>query len=113
MKRFLMMMVAVMALFTLSGCGESKESYVKDFTKFVEKVQAGADKYSKADWEEVEKKYIEFAETKYDKYSSELSTDEMIGITKLKATYLTIQTKHGIIDNILKDGNNALDLLIK
>lgn len=37
MKRFLMMMVAVMALFTLSGCGESKESYVKDFTKFVEK----------------------------------------------------------------------------
>ncbi len=51
MKRFLMMMVAVMALFTLSGCGESKESYVKDFTKFVEKVQAGADKYSKADWE--------------------------------------------------------------
>ena len=47
MKRFLMMMVAVMALFTLSGCGESKESYVKDFTKFVEKVQAGADKYSK------------------------------------------------------------------
>ena len=91
MKRFLMMMVAVMALFTLSGCGESKESYVKDFTKFVEKVQDGADKYSKA----------------------ELSTDEMIGITKLKATYLTIQTKHGIIDNILKDGNNALDLLIK
>lgn len=50
MKRFLMMVVAVMALFTLSGCGESKESYVKDFTKFVEKVQAGADKYSKADW---------------------------------------------------------------
>ena len=86
MKRFLMMMVAVMALFTLSGCGESKDSYVKDFTKFVEKVQAGADKYSKADWEEAEKKYIEFAETKYDKYSSELSTDEMIGITKLKAT---------------------------
>ena len=113
MKRFLMMMVAVMALFTLSGCGESKESYVKDFTKFVEKVQAGADKYSKADWEEVEKKYIEFAETKYDKYSSELSTDEMIGITKLKATYLTIQTKHGNIDNILKEGNNALDDLIK
>ena len=110
MKRFLMMMVAVMALFTLSGCGESKESYVKEF---VEKVQAGADKYSKADWEEVEKKYIEFAETKYDKYSSELSTDEMIGITKLKATYLTIQTKHGIIDNILKEGNNALDDLIK
>lgn len=113
MKRFLMMMVAAMALFVLSGCGESKDSYVKDFTKFVEKVQANADKYSKTEWEEVNKKYIDFAETKYEKYSSELSTDEMIGITKLKATFLTIQTKHGIIDNILKEGNNALDGLIK
>ena len=113
MKRFLMMMFAAITLLTCNSCSETKESYVKDFTKFVEKVQAGADKYSKADWEEVEKKYIEFAETKYDKYSSELSTDEMIGITKLKATYLTIQTKHGIIDNILKEGNNALDDLIK
>lgn len=110
MKSFLMMLFAVMALFVMSSCGESKDSYIKDFTKFVEKVQANEDKYSKEDWKEVEKKYIEFAETKYDKYSSELSTDEMIGLTKLKATYLTIQTKHGIIDNILKDGDNALDL---
>lgn len=113
MKRFLMMVVAAMALFVLSSCGESKDSYIKDFTKFVEKVQADEEKYSKDDWKEVEKKYIEFAETKYDKYSSELSTDEMISLTKLKATYLTIQTKHGIINNILKEGNNALDTLIK
>ena len=38
MKRFLMMMFAVMALFVMSSCGESKDSYIKDFTKFVEKV---------------------------------------------------------------------------
>ena len=61
----------------------------------------------------MEKKYVEFAETKYEKYSSELSTDEMIGITKLKAIYLTIQTKHGIIDNILKEGDNAVRSVFK
>lgn len=113
MKRLLMMMVAVVALLVLSSCGETKDSYIKDFTKFIEKVQANADKYSKEDWKEAEKKYVDFAETKYQKYGPELSTEEMIGITKLKATYLTIQTKHGIIDNILKEGNNALDQLIK
>ena len=108
-------------MFTFVAINLKRKRYEKVFNDDVcsdgsfchEKVQSGADKYSKEDWKEVEKKYIEFAETKYDKYSSELSTDEMIGLTKLKATYLTIQTKHGIIDNILKDGNNALDLLIK
>ena len=113
MKRFLMMMFAATALFVMSSCGESKDSYIKDFTKFVEKVQANEDKYSKDDWKELEKKYVEFAETKYEKYSSELSTDEMIGITKLKAIYLTIQTKHGIIDNILKEADNAVRSVFK
>lgn len=113
MKRFLMMMFAATALFVMSSCSESKDSYIKDFTKFVEKVQANEDKYSKDDWKELEKKYVEFAETKYEKYSSELSTDEMIGITKLKAIYLTIQTKHGIIDNILKEGDNAVRSVFK
>ncbi len=113
MKRFLMMMFAATVLFVMSSCGESKDSYIKDFTKFVEEVQANEDKYSKDDWKELEKKYVEFAETKYEKYSSELSTDEMIGITKLKAIYLTIQTKHGIIDNILKEGDNAVRSVFK
>lgn len=113
MKRFFMMMVTVMTLFTLSSCGETKDSYVKDFTKFVEKVQANEDKYSEADWKEMNKKYEEFAETKYKKYSPELSTEEMIGITKLKATYMTIQAKHGILNNVLKEGNKALDGLTK
>ena len=38
MKRFLMMLFAVMALFVMSSCGESKDSYIKDFTKFVERL---------------------------------------------------------------------------
>lgn len=113
MKRLIMAMMAAVALLLLSSCSESKESYVKDFTKFVEKVQADADSYTEADWEKMNKKYAEFAETKYEKYSSELSTDEMFELTKLKATYLTIQTKHGVLNNVLKEGNKALDKLIK
>lgn len=113
MKRIIMAMMAAVALLLLSSCSETKESYVKDFTKFVEKVQADADSFTEADWEKMNKKYMEFAETKYEKYSSELSTDEMFELTKLKAAYLTIQTKHGILNNMLKEGNKALDKLTK
>ena len=37
MKTRLMMFVAVIALFVFNGCSDSKESYVKDFKKFIEK----------------------------------------------------------------------------
>ena len=40
MKTRLMMFVAVIALFVFNGCSDSKESYVKDFKKFIEKVEA-------------------------------------------------------------------------
>ena len=42
MKTRLMMFVAVIALFVFNGCSDSKESYVKDFKKFIEKVEAAA-----------------------------------------------------------------------
>lgn len=112
MKRFLMVMVAVITLFTFSSCSETKESYVKDFTKFIEKVQKEADNYTSADWEKIEKTFTEFAVTKYDKYSPELTTDEMFELTKLKAEYITIQAKHGI-NNALKEGKKTLDSLVK
>lgn len=37
MKTRLMMFVAVIALFVFNGCSDSKESYVKDFKKFIER----------------------------------------------------------------------------
>lgn len=113
MKRIIMAMMAAVALLLLSSCSESKESYVKDFTKFIEKVKVEADSYTEADWEKANKKYTEFADTKYNKYSSEFSADEMIDLTRLKATYLTLQTKHGILNSVLKEGNKALDKLNK
>lgn len=116
MKRFLMMMFAATALFVMSSCSETKESYVKDFTKFIEKVQKESDKYTSADWEKLDKTFEEFAVTKYDKYSPELTADEMFELTKLKAEYITIQAKHGInigINKAIREGKKTIDGLVK
>ena len=76
MKTRLMMFVAVIALFVFNGCSDSKESYVKDFKKFIEKVEAAGSDYTEEG-------------DRYEKFSSELTIDEQVEITKLKATYAT------------------------
>lgn len=107
MKTKLMMMaVAIFAIFALSSC-DSKESYVKDFTKFVESVAEDCKEYSAEDWEKADKTFKELADTRYNKFSEELTTDDMVEITKLKATYATLQLKRGAL-NLKKKFDEAL-----
>ena len=83
MKTRLMMFVAVIALFVFNGCSDSKESYVKDFKKFIEKVEAAGSDYTEEDWKKADEKFETFTGDRYEKFSSELTIDE------LKATYAT------------------------
>lgn len=108
MKTKLMMMVAIVALFALGSCGDSKESYVKDFTKFVEKVKRDCEDYSADDWKKANEKFEVFVGSRYEKFSSELSMDELVEITKLKATYATLQLKQGA-SNFKKELDKAID----
>ena len=84
-----MMFVAVIALFVFNGCSDSKESYVKDFKKFIQKVEAAGSHYTEEDWKKADEKFQTFTGDCYEKFSSELTIDEQIEITKLKATYAT------------------------
>lgn len=112
------LLVAIMTLFTLSGCAKSKDSYVKDFDKFVEKVKTQCSDYSEADWKKADKTFKKYAETQYDKFSSELSNDELIKVTKLKATYAALQLKRGAsavkegVKKAVKEGGEAVDELM-
>ena len=40
----------------------------------------------------------ELVSTRYEKFSKELTTDDMIDIAKLKATYATLQVKRGALN---------------
>lgn len=103
MKTKLMMLATVIALFVLGGCSDSKESYVKDFKKFVEKVDAAGSKYSEADWKKADEKFEALTGERYEKFKSELTIDDQVEITKLKATYAT---RRGI--STLKNGVDKL-----
>ena len=103
MKKKLMMFMAVVALFVLSGCSDSKESYVKDFKKFIEKVEAAGSDYTEEDWKKADEKFEAFTGDRYEKFSSELTIDEQVEITKLKAAYAT---RRGL--STLKNGMDKL-----
>ena len=77
MKTRLMMFVAVIALFVFSGCSD------------IEKVEAAGSDYTEEDWKKADEKFEAFTGDRYEKFSSELTIDEQVEITKLKATYAT------------------------
>lgn len=103
MKTRLMMLIAVVALCIFSGCSDSKESYVKDFKKFVEKVEAAGSDYTEDDWKKADEKFEALTGDRYEKFSTELTVDEQVEITKLKASYAT---RRGL--STLKNGVDKL-----
>ena len=94
MKKLVLM---ALVIFTLSAC-QSKDSYVKDFGKFVDEVELSAANYDEKDWEKADKKLERFSTDLYKKYEEELSSDEKGEIIKLQATYAGVRLKHGLKD---------------
>ena len=74
MKKVLFMLLV---MFALSAC-QSKDSYVKEFSDFVDKVEMEAALYAK--------------------FEEELSADEKAEIIKLQATYAGLKMKAGVKD---------------
>lgn len=102
MKMKVMLLFATIALFIFGSCVDSKNSYVTNFRDFVEKVQKDGSNYSKAQWEQADKTYKDYSVTQYDKYSSKLTADEKMEITKLKAAYVAKKSGSAIQDGVEK-----------
>lgn len=102
MKMKVMLLLATISLFIFGSCVDSKNSYIKDFKDFVEKVQKEGSNYSKAQWEQADRTYKDYAVTKYDKYSSKLTNDEKMEVTKLKAAYIAKKSGSAIQNGVQK-----------
>jgi len=90
MKKVLFMLLV---MFALSAC-QSKDSYVKEFSDFVDKVEMEAADYTDKDWKKADLKFSDL----YAKFEEELNADEKAEIIKLQATYAGLKMKAGVKD---------------
>lgn len=109
-KYFLVLFVATM----LASC-QSKESYIKDFDAFIEKVEQEYADYTTDDWAKADKKFARFSEETYKKFADEFSMDEKKEIAKFQTTYAALKAKAGIrnFGKDIKEATKKLDEAIK
>ena len=62
-------------MFALSAC-QSKDSYVKEFSDFVDKVEMEAADYTDKDWKKADLKFSDLSTDIYAKFEEELNADE-------------------------------------
>ena len=87
MKKVLFMLLV---MFALSAC-QSKDSYVKEFSDFVDKVEMEAADYTDKDWKKADLKFSDLSTDIYAKF-------EEAEIIKLQATYAGLKMKAGVKD---------------
>ena len=99
----------ITTLVAFNGCGlvYNKDSYVKSFTAFVEKVKVENKKYTEEDWKQADLNYDKFAVQDYNKYLDNLTETDKEKIGKIEAQYKLIKFKKES-KNIFEDAKNAL-----
>ena len=91
MKKVLFMLLV---MFALSAC-QSKDSYVKEFSDFVDKVEMEAADYTDKDWKKADLKFSDLSTDLYAKFEEELNADEKAEIIKLQADIRWIENESG------------------
>ena len=113
-RGFIKLLLCFSLVIITSSCGiYNKESYLKSFEKFVVKLEESKN-MSKKELTSAKKEYLDFTETYYNNFESELSDDDKELILSLKGRYYTIMAKQGLKDvgNVLKDlGEQASEFI--
>ena len=109
MKRFYQMglIVAVISVLSLVSCGvHSKNSYLKKFESFVDKVE-NTDFDTEAEWNEALKEYERFTTTYYEEYKEKLTEEDLVEIGRLQGRFMKASMTRGA-KFIEKNFNDAM-----
>ena len=113
-RGFIKLLLCFSLIIITLSCGiNNKESYLKSFEKFVLKLEESKN-ISKEELTSVKKEYLDFTETYYNKFESELSDNDKLLILELKSRYYTVMAKQGLKDvgSVLKDlGEQASEFI--
>jgi hypothetical protein len=77
------------------SCKEAifKGQYISNFESFVEDVRKNSKEYTEADWKASEEKFKFYAETEFEKFKNDLSSEEKSKVNTLKGNYYAIYAK--------------------
>ena len=113
-RGFIKLLLCFSLAIITSSCGiNNKESYLKSFESFVVELEESKD-ISKNELTSAKKEYLDFTETYFNKFESELSDHDKDFILELTSRYYTIMAKQGLKDvgNVLKDlGEQASEFI--
>ena len=71
----------------------TKETFMKNFSRFVRDVEKNGEKFGISDWHYANKRYGKYTGEWYDKFSDELNAEEKSEINNLKIRYITERGK--------------------
>ncbi len=109
-----LIIIAVATIF-ITSCVYSPNSYLAAFESFVENLEQRTE-ITPAEYTEIKKDFLDYSETYYYKYSSELTKEQQKQVNDLKFRYYKIIGTNQL-DDVLKDleslGNQAIDYINK
>ena len=112
--RFVKLLLSICLVVITSSCSiNNKNSYLTEFERFIVELEKSKD-ISKDELTSVKKDYLDFTETYYNKFESELTDNDKELILELKTRYYTVMAKRELkgVGDILKDlGEQASDFI--
>jgi hypothetical protein len=94
MKLKLFVPILLLVIISFSSCSpSSKESYLKRYEAFIEKVSEKGDNYTDEDWKDMDEDYKQLNEEWYNKFKDELSLTEKLTVKKYSVQYTFYRNK--------------------
>ena len=83
----------IAALLILMSCslGMSKNKYIKNYDEFVKDVSVSCEKYSNKQWHKADSIYTVYSSDFYEKFKSDLTTEERNKVNKLTGEYIALR----------------------
>jgi hypothetical protein len=88
-------------LLVFTSCGPTKESYLHDFRKFIEKTEKNNISYSETEWNEFEAEYADLTTERLEKVKDSFTSEDHNEFARLQGRYLAAQIK--------RQGNKLLE----
>lgn len=100
------MLLSLVAVCCLSSC--TSQSYVSNFSNFVDQTDAHCHQYSARDWERNISKFKDYSITRFSKEKSRLTSDQIKEVLRLDARYVAIASSQGVMEakSIIDDVKN-------